>query len=103
MEFSEFKSHLNKLVLHFQDPRKIGCPSAMIGSGFSRNADPVSQSTPPMPDWKGLIAPFFEQLEPDARYQGEDPLSVFQQFEDRFGRSYLDKQLKDVAPWRDYR
>jgi len=75
----------------------------MIGAGFSRNAEKKYPNAPEMPDWTGLIKPFFSELEPNRKYHGENPLEIFQSYQERFGRGYLDKRLMQELPWEEYR
>ena len=82
--------------------REFGRAAVMIGSGFSRNADPVRASVRPLPTWGDLSRLLVERLDqlpddPEDRrrvlYQAEETsraLRLGDEFEAALGRSQLE-------------
>ena len=103
--------------------------SVMIGSGFSKNAQPARPAAGELPLWSELASAMFDRLHPATLSGGRQGTSVnsldsdgllglAQQFEDSFGRSslhlFLQQQIPDgdfnpgefhrrllTLPWRD--
>lgn len=73
----------------------------MIGSGFSRNADPVASAARPFPTWQGLTDGLVRDLDPLAR--APDPMRVAQEYEAMFGRARLDEAIRSLVPDGDHR
>jgi hypothetical protein len=87
--------------------RPRGGAVVMVGSGFSRNADP-SPGAPPMPLWYDAVAHFAAQLYPAnapsrmravQRASGTSGLlRLAAEFEVAFGRASLDDFLREFVP-----
>ena len=103
--------------------------SVMIGSGFSKNAQPARPAAGELPLWSELASAMSDRLHPATLSGGrqgasvnsldsDGPLGLAQQFEDSFGRSslhlFLQQQIRDgnfnpgefhrrllTLPWRD--
>ena len=120
-----------KYVNHVRDAlwAQAGRASVMIGSGFSKNAQPARPDAGELPLWDELARGMFDHLHPptpnDDRQSPpvdfSDPdcaLELAQDYEDSFGRSslhlYLQQQIRDgdfnpgefhrrllKLPWRD--
>lgn len=95
--------------------QEFGQVALMIGSGFSRNAERISQDTPPFPLWSDLCQVILRathpngslsKLEYDKKIQQlikeSDPLQVAQDFQDLFGSSALDELLIQAIPDLQY-
>jgi SIR2-like domain len=93
--------------------KAIGNASIMIGAGFSRNADPISGSARPMPDWvemaKALCAPLYpsDQARLDAAILEASGTSGFlrlaQEYHTAFGPSALSNRIRDLVPDLEHR
>lgn len=91
--------------VHIEEIRKqlwLGHASLMVGSGFSRNADKATPTTPTPPDWAGLADRLIEKLYPAADENeraniraDKSVLRLADEFEIAFKRSALNALLKD--------
>lgn len=73
----------------------------MIGSGFSKNAEPHSASSPGFPDWNRLGDLFYEKLhgkEPGSENRYSDVRTIAHKVETTLDRPSLDDTLKDAIP-----
>ena len=72
----------------------------MVGSGFSRNAQPRQQGLPGTPSWSALASAMQDKLNPGNPASSKpdasllDPLKVAQQYETAFGRGELHRFLR---------
>src|SRR6266404_1844068 len=88
--------------------REIGQAAIMIGSGFSRNAEPVLQSASPFPLWEGLAQRMYEELnftgEDDKSIQPStlDVLNLATEYEIVFERAALNELIVRTIPDADY-
>ena len=65
----------------------------IIGAGFSANATSHNEAIAvPMPTWKELAT----QLSEDLQVEEQDPLSIFQQFENMHGRHKLINRISEL-------
>ena len=76
--------------------------SVMVGSGFSRNAEIKLAGRSRLPGWDELTRSMFRQLHPNAALgatteipASADPLAIARDYCDEFGRSELDRFLRD--------
>ncbi len=96
--------------------RDFGRAAVMVGSGFSRNADPVSAGIGPFPVWSDLTSRMFDELYPSGALAPEERRQHMEYYvspagsarlADEYatyrGRSALDELLLDVVPDRGYR
>lgn len=93
--------------------KAAGNASIMIGAGFSRNADPVSGSARPMPNWVEMAKALCASLYPsdparlDAALHEASGTSGFlrlaQEYHTAFGRSALNNKIRDLVPDLEYR
>ena len=77
----------------------------MIGSGFSRNAQPQGGSSPQFPDWSGLGDLFYEKLHhrpPDAGAKYLSVPTLANEVEAALGRPALDRILSSAIPDQDH-
>lgn len=74
-----------------------GRATVMIGAGFSRQAEPLGQSSEPFPLWSGLVKRLLTDLHlsPDTPL---DALRVAQIYESTFGRPALDAAVAACVP-----
>ena len=82
-----------------------GHAAVMIGSGFSRNAQPRSGSSPQFPDWSGLGDLFYEKLHhkrPDAGAKYLSVPTLANEVEAALGRPALDRILSSAIPDQDH-
>lgn len=82
-----------------------GHAAVMIGSGFSRNAQPQDGSSRQFPDWSGLGDLFYETLhhkrpDADAKYLSVPTLAS--EVEAALGRPALDRILRSAIPDQDH-
>ena len=78
-----------------------GHAAVMIGSGFSRNAQPRGGSSPRFPDWSGLGDLFYEKLRrkrPDAEAKYLSVPTLANEVEAALGRPALDRILRSAIP-----
>lgn len=93
--------------------KTTGNASVMIGSGFSRNADPISPSARSMPNWKQMAKELCEPL-----YGGDGnrvnaalqetlgisgALRLAQEYQTAFGLGALNAKIREIVPDNDYR
>jgi hypothetical protein len=93
--------------------RQLGSASVMVGAGFSRNADALSATPRPMPDWRALAHALCHPLYPtdDTRrsnaLQESSGTSGFlrlaQEYQAAFGHSALNDRIRSLVPDLDYR
>lgn len=77
-----------------------GHAAVMVGSGFSKNAAPLTP-TAPFPDWSELGDLFYERLHGDSPKPRSNYLHIpvlAHEIEAAFGRRALDKMLRDYIP-----
>jgi hypothetical protein len=76
----------------------------MVGSGFSLNAEPSKPSPRPMPLWGHLIDAMRAKLSTDVSSAiANDPLMLAEEFEITFGRTELDRLLRDTIPDEEWK
>ena len=120
-----------KYMNHVRDAlwSHAGHASVMVGSGFSKYAQPARPDAGELPLWHELAMAMFEKLHPPTPSDGQqrtpvdfsdpnDALKLAQEYKDSFGRSslhlYLQQQIRDgdfnpgefhrrllKLPWRD--
>ena len=87
--------------------------SVMIGSGFSKNADPARPGAGELPSWNELARAMFDKLHPpniggrqeSAPPSNSDPnvpLGLAQEYKDTFGRSSLHLFLQQQVRHEDF-
>ena len=77
-----------------------GYAAVMVGSGFSKNAAPLTQAAP-FPDWSELGDLFYRRLHGDSPKPRRSYLQVpvlAHEIEAAFGRPALNKMLRDAIP-----
>jgi hypothetical protein len=93
--------------------RALGSSSIMVGAGFSRNADPLSSTARPMPNWQQMAEALCHPLYPmdDARRKSalrestgtSGFLRLAQEYQTAFGPSALNDCIRNLVPDLDYR
>jgi hypothetical protein len=91
--------------------QEFGQVAVMIGSGFSRNAEKISQDTPPFPLWKDLCDTILRATHSQGSLSKTDydikikqllgkkeSPTIAQEFQDLFGPSALDELLIRTIP-----
>jgi hypothetical protein len=91
----------------------MGSASIIVGAGFSRNADRVSSTARPMPDWAAMARALCQPLYPtdDARRESalreatgtSGFLRLAQEYQAAFGGSALSDCIRNLVPDLDYR
>jgi hypothetical protein len=99
--------HIEQLRKRLWSGREYGQAAVMVGSGFSRNAERLSSSTPPFPLWSDLAKAINESLYPPtdgsaARVNPNEALRLASEYEIAFGRSALDDLLLRSIPDHSY-
>lgn len=82
-----------------------GHAAVMVGSGFSRNAQPRGGSSPQFPDWSGLGDLFYERLHhkpPDAGAKYLSVPTLANEVEAALGRPALDRMLSSAIPDQEH-
>ena len=82
-----------------------GHAAVMIGSGFSRNAQPQGGSSPQFPDWSELGDLFYEKLHhkrPDAEAKYLSVPTLANEVEAVLGRPALDRIVSSAIPDQDH-
>src|SRR5215203_6281628 len=95
--------------------REFGRAAVMVGSGFSRNADPVSVGAGPFPLWSGLTSRMFDELYPPDALEPEErqrrrsnyvssagAARLADEYSTYRGRSALDELLLEAVPHKRY-
>jgi hypothetical protein len=95
---------------------EFGRAAVMIGSGFSRNAEPAVANPRTMPTWPGLCERLIDRLWPAPPPDSEErkrlngmaqstsgALRIAEEFEATFGRQKLEELLAEVVPDQDYK
>ncbi len=92
--------------------KELGSASIMVGAGFSRNADPISLTARPMPNWAELGEALCHPLYPtdDARRRlalseasgTSGFLRLAQEYQVAFGVSALSNKIRSLVPDNDY-
>lgn len=99
-------------VLHIREAlwrhKGLGNASVMVGSGFSRNAEPVGLSPPPMPAWWQMAEALCEPLYPDDDLRRKAAvreasgtsgfLRIAQEYKAAFGSSALNSRIRSLVP-----
>ncbi len=91
-----------------------GRAAIMVGSGFSRNADPMSSGSRPFPIWSTLTRSLASKLYPASAPElhaaamadaagTSGALRLAQEFEAVFGRFQLDDFIRSMIPDQDHR
>jgi hypothetical protein len=85
---------------------EIGSAAVMVGSGFSLNADKVSESSSSFLLWGELIEKMKQDLYPyqekNFQYNGSDALKIANEYELVFGRHMLDDLIIKSLPDQNY-
>ena len=99
------QSHINRVrdALH---QRFGNGASVMVGSGFSRNAEPIISGAREMPMWQQLVDHFYDALYPrgtessggNNRRPATNNVRIAQEYEAAFGRSTLHDTLRRIVP-----
>lgn len=103
-------------VLHIREAlwrhKGLGNASVMVGSGFSRNAEPVGPSPPPMPAWWQMAEALCEPLYPDDDLRRQAAareasgtsgfLRIAQEYKTAFGASALNSRIRSLVPDTQY-
>ncbi len=100
-------------VLHIRNYKAGGSASVMIGSGFSRNAEPVSPAARPMPDWSGMAVALCGELYPHDDIRRTNALReasgtsgflrLAQEYQTAYGPASLNDRIASLVPDLDYR
>ncbi len=85
--------------------------AVMVGSGFSRNAEPIPGANKEFPTWRQLAQAMFDQLNParredtpdrelrrKARFNAASPLRVASEYEAAFDEGRLESLLREQIP-----
>jgi hypothetical protein len=104
-------------VLHIREAlwrhKILGNASIMVGAGFSRNAEPLSSTARPMPNWSQMATALCHPLYPMDDAQQKHALNeasgtsgflrLAQEYQSAFGVSSLNDQIRNLVPDLDYR
>ena len=104
-------------VLHIRDAlwryKAGGSASVMIGSGFSRNAEPVSPAARPMPDWSDMAVALCGELYPHDDIRRKNALKeasgtsgflrLAEEYQTAYGVASLNDRIANLVPDLDYR
>jgi hypothetical protein len=107
-EQQEFRGqrHINAIRQSLWCGREFGRAAIMVGAGFSRNAERMTERTPSFPLWRDLAEAMRQRLdEPStttSRMTPDEALATADRFEEAFGRSALDAFLLESIPDANY-
>jgi SIR2-like domain len=104
-------------VLHIRDAlwryKAGGSASVMVGSGFSRNAEPVSPAARPMPNWSDMAVALCGKLYPHDDIRRKNALQeasgtsgflrLAQEYQTAYGVASLNDRIAGLVPDLDYR
>ena len=79
--------------------------SVMVGSGFSKNAQKITQTDKKFLDWNALGDVFFEKVnghKPGKENQYLDVLKLAEEVEAAYGRTVLNQLIRDSLPDNEY-
>lgn len=112
---NEIQRHINKIRKDLWKEQEYGRAAVMIGTGFSRNADPISSNTPEIPLWIDLGKKLFRELYPPENYsqgyyedletqalKNKGLLKIASDYCSIFGRGSLDELLIEFIPDEKY-
>jgi len=115
LQFNDFK-YIELIRKRLWYGQEFGRAALMVGSGFSRNADQISEKTPKFPLWTDLGGIFFQSLYPkfslsEDEYQKLEKQvleektidQLAQNYENNFGRAALDDLLINSIPDNKYK
>lgn len=90
----------------------MGQAAVMVGAGFSRNAEKISQSIPAFPLWNELAGQIYDRLYSRSNHSSSQDrkleiarigaLRLASQYENTFGRQSLDDLLIQTIPDKQY-
>jgi hypothetical protein len=105
------QAHIEQIRKRLWCGREFGQAAVMVGAGFSRNAEKISNSTPNFPLWGNLAELIYKSLYPPENFPGQDyekmklratssaaTLRLASEYETVFGRSALDDLLLQSIP-----
>jgi len=105
------KIHIEQIRKYLWSGREYGRAAVMVGSGFSRNAERFSPTTPPFPLWSDLGRIFYDALNPqwnEPTLESTRPVSgvaavkYASEYEAKFGRLALNNLLLENTPDNEY-
>jgi hypothetical protein len=112
---NEIQKYINQIRKDLWKEREYGRAAVMIGTGFSRNADPISPNTPQIPLWRDLGKKLIRELYPPESYllenyddfekqliNNEGLQKIASIYCSTFGRGSLDELLVESIPDENY-
>ncbi|MGC1052109.1 SIR2 family protein [Pantoea agglomerans] len=100
------KSHKEKIIpllKYISERLWEGRAAVLVGAGFSKNAKPAKSNARPFPMWNELGDLFYKKVYcKDNEYKYSNVLKLADEVQAAFGRSTLDKIIKDAIPDNDY-
>ncbi len=107
--------HIEKIRELLWRGREFGQAAVMVGAGFSRNADRISNQIPSFPLWEDLGKHIYDSLYPLGNLSNQDreslrnkaitgvgTLKLASEYEALFSRQFLDKFIIDSIPDNNY-
>ncbi len=98
--------HIEQIRKRLWMEREYGKVSVMVGSGFSLNAEKVSERAQPFLNWTELISILKKDLYPyqelDSTSSTSDALKIASEYELTFGRQALDDLIIRALPDQDH-
>ena len=104
-ESAQVPSNLYPYLNEIAERLFSGHAAVMIGSGFSRNAQPRAGSSSEFPDWAGLGDLFYEKLHhkpPDAGAKYLNVPALANEVEAALGRPTLNRIMSSAIPDQDH-
>lgn len=96
---------IQRYLAEIADRLFSGHAALMVGAGFSKNARPISTLVPQFPDWSDLGCEFYKKLhgqKPSASINCLNVPRLAEEVEAEFGRSAVEKILREIIPDRLY-
>lgn len=110
-DVAQIKPHIEKIREHLWSGKVLGRASVMVGAGFSRNAEKLSQRGPEMLSWADLATKIYDELYPDeasnvkkqTAIAGTGALRLVQEYKVTYGQNALDALIRASLPDEAYK
>lgn len=106
MELSKkFDPEILEYIKEIASKMKHNRASVMVGAGFSKNAEKITQTDKKFLDWNALGDVFFEKVnghKPTSKDQYLNVLKLAEEVEAAYGRTVLNQLIRDSLPDDEY-
>ena len=105
MDTTKFDPEIFEYIKEIASKMKHNRASVMVGAGFSKNAEKITQTDKKFLDWNALGDVFFEKVngrKPSETDQYLNVLKLAEEVEAAYGRSVLNQIIRDSLPDDEY-